>query len=80
MREGEKKCFISEVPKDTLISGRFKCELERGPDTAFPNNQPNEFDQRGLGIVVEVKDPLEREVMNKVSLFSFFFLCFCIDF
>jgi hypothetical protein len=31
--------------------------------------QPNELEQRGLGIIVEVKDPLDREVMNKVYLF-----------
>jgi hypothetical protein len=67
MREGEKKCFISEVPKDTLISGKFKCEPERGPTAVLPLvQQPNEFEQRGMGIIVEVRDPLDREVMNKV--------------
>eukprot|EP00128_Syssomonas_multiformis_P011040 Colp12_sorted_trinity150504_noHs@27860 len=59
IKEGEVKCFIEEVPEDTLIVGIYKTEVYDQVDAAF---EPVEAD---TGIHVLVKDPEQDEVVDK---------------
>jgi hypothetical protein len=61
MREGFRKCYLIEVPKDTLIWGNFQCE----PEGLIAGVNP--LVERGIGIIVEVVDPIERTVYSRVS-------------
>jgi hypothetical protein len=59
MREGFRKCYLIEVPKDTLIWGNFQCE----PEGLIAGVNP--LVERGIGIIVEVVDPIERTVYSR---------------
>lgn len=62
MREGQAKCFIEEIPKDTLLVSNWKCE--DAPRTAYNNNgQPQEtLSQKSFGMTVTIKDPMDQIV------------------
>ena len=60
IRETERKCFIEEVPDETLVVGKYKVELfDKDKNDYMPT-------ANGIGMHVEVKDPDQRIVMSKV--------------
>ena len=58
MSEKETKCFIEELPEETMVVGKYKTELIDEKANTKSKSKP------GLGMHVEVKDP-----NNKVSRF-----------
>jgi len=59
IRETEKKCFIEEVPDETLVVGKYKVELfDKDTNDYLPT-------QNGIGMHVEVKDPEQKLVLSK---------------
>lgn len=59
IRETEKKCFIEEVPDETLVVGKYKVELfDKDSNDYMPTSN-------GIGMHVEVKDPEQKIVMSK---------------
>jgi p24 family protein alpha len=59
IKETETKCFIEEVPDQTLVVGKYRVEI-------FDKSQ-NQFvpTVTGLGMHVEVKDPEGKMVMSR---------------
>jgi hypothetical protein len=51
--ETEKKCFIEEIPDETMVMGRYKVQLY-DPNTKAYGDYPT------IGMHVEVKDPEEK--------------------
>ncbi|XP_003744871.1 transmembrane emp24 domain-containing protein eca [Galendromus occidentalis] len=58
--EGERKCFIEEVPEDTLVVGHYRCQLHDPNTGGFMPSSP------GIGMHVEVRDPEEKIILSKV--------------
>lgn len=58
--EGERKCFIEEVPEETLIVGNYKCQLFDPNTGGFMPSSP------GIGMHVEVRDPEDKIILSKV--------------
>lgn len=59
IRETERKCFIEEVPDETLVVGKYKVELfDKDSNDYMPTSN-------GIGMHVEVKDPEQKVVMSK---------------
>jgi len=58
--EGERKCFIEEIPDDTLIVGKYKVQLFDPNSGAFAPSSP------GVGMHVEVRDPNDKQILSKV--------------
>ena len=61
IRETERKCFIEEVPDETLVVGKYKVQIFDKDTNAY---QPT---PSGIGMHVEVKDPEQKIVLSKVS-------------
>ncbi len=61
MQEGVKKCFIEEVPKNTLVLVKFKG-VEAKPPVAVEGREP-----QPIGWKITVHDPI-----GSVKLFYFF--------
>lgn len=60
IRETERKCFIEEIPDDTLVIGKYKVELhDAASGTYLPSSS-------GIGMHVEVKDPQEKVILSKL--------------
>lgn len=58
--ETERKCFIEEIPDDTLVIGKYKVELfDQQSNTYLPSTP-------GIGMQVEVKDPDEKIILSKL--------------
>jgi len=57
---GVTKCFLEEVPRDTLIMGKFKLE-DANPQMVYGGQQ-----QFSLGVYVQVSDPEGETVLDKV--------------
>jgi p24 family protein alpha len=53
--ETEKKCFIEEIPDETMVIGNYKVQLY-DPNTKGYGDYPN------IGMHVEVKDPEEKVI------------------
>lgn len=51
--ETEKKCFIEEIPDETMVISRYKVQLY-DPNTKGYGDYPN------IGMHVEVKDPEDK--------------------
>lgn len=51
--ETEHKCFIEEIPDETMVIGNYKVQLY-DPNTKGYGDYPN------IGMHVEVKDPEEK--------------------
>ncbi|XP_010783488.1 transmembrane emp24 domain-containing protein 9-like [Notothenia coriiceps] len=52
--ETEKKCFIEEIPDETMIIGNYRTQLyDKQREEYLPATQ-------GLGMFVEVKDPDDK--------------------
>ncbi|CAL1272147.1 unnamed protein product [Larinioides sclopetarius] len=58
--ETERKCFIEEIPDETLVVGNYKCELFDPKTGGFMPSSP------GIGMHVEIRDPQEKVIMSKV--------------
>lgn len=58
--ETERKCFIEEIPDETLVIGKYKVELyDENTNTYLPSTP-------GIGMHVEVKDPDDKIVLSKL--------------
>uniref|UniRef100_A0A0K0DE16 GOLD domain-containing protein n=1 Tax=Angiostrongylus cantonensis TaxID=6313 RepID=A0A0K0DE16_ANGCA len=57
--ETEKKCFIEEIPDETMVTGNYKVQLY-DPNTRGYGDYPN------IGMHVEVKDPEDKVVLSKL--------------
>uniref|UniRef100_A0A1I7XNW8 GOLD domain-containing protein n=1 Tax=Heterorhabditis bacteriophora TaxID=37862 RepID=A0A1I7XNW8_HETBA len=51
--ETERKCFIEEIPDETMVTGNYKVQLY-DPNTKGYGDYPN------IGMHVEVKDPKDE--------------------
>jgi len=58
--ETERKCFIEEVPDDTLVVGNYKCQLFDPNTGGFMPASP------GIGMHVEIRDPEDKVILSKV--------------
>ncbi|CAG0882311.1 unnamed protein product [Darwinula stevensoni] len=58
--ETERKCFIEELPDDTMVVGNYKVELYDPRSKGFMPSNP------GIGMHVEVRDPSDKIMMSKV--------------
>ncbi|KAJ8254976.1 hypothetical protein GJAV_G00199510 [Gymnothorax javanicus] len=57
--ETEKKCFIEEIPDETMITGNYHTQLyDKRKEEYLPDTQ-------GLGMFVEVKDPDEKVILSR---------------
>ncbi|XP_061177842.1 transmembrane emp24 domain-containing protein eca-like isoform X2 [Saccostrea echinata] len=57
--ETEKKCFIEEIPDETMVVGHYKVEMfDRNVNDYVPTVY-------GLGMHVEVTDPEDKTVMSR---------------
>lgn len=62
--ETEKKCFIEEIPEETMVMARYKVQLY-DPNTKGYGDHPN------IGMHVEIKDPEEKVCFYVFYLFFF---------
>ncbi|KAG8188579.1 hypothetical protein JTE90_007185 [Oedothorax gibbosus] len=58
--ETERKCFIEEIPDETLVVGNYKCELSDPKTGGFMPSSA------GIGMHVEIRDPDEKLILSKV--------------
>lgn len=58
--ETERKCFIEEIPDETLVIGKYKVELFDPNSNSYLPSTP------GIGMHVEVKDPDEKIILSKL--------------
>ncbi|XP_061091428.1 transmembrane emp24 domain-containing protein 9-like [Conger conger] len=57
--ETEKKCFIEEIPDETMIIGNYRTQLyDKQKEEYLPATQ-------GLGMFVEVKGPDEKVILSR---------------
>ena len=77
MGEKEKKCFIEEVPEETMVTGKYKAQL------FDPNTKEYKDSPQGMGMFVEVTDPNKEVVLrvfarnNFLLKTNFFWKNFC---
>lgn len=57
--EKEKKCFIEELPEDTMVTGKYKAQLWDKQTEKFLDSTP------GMGMHVEIKDPDDKIILSK---------------
>lgn len=57
--ETEKKCFIEDVPEDTMIVGKYKVEMFDRIQNRFVPTLP------GFGMHVKVQDPNSKVVLSR---------------
>ncbi|RWS06598.1 Transferrin-like protein, partial [Dinothrombium tinctorium] len=57
---GERKCFIEEIPDETLVLGKYKIELHDPQTGGYMATSPS------LGMHVEVRDPDDKVILSKV--------------
>jgi len=62
MKEGTAKCFIEEIPKETLLVANWKCE--DAPKTPYNTAglQTESLATKTFGMLVTIKDPLDQIV------------------
>eukprot|EP00124_Ichthyophonus_hoferi_P003744 Ihof_evm8s346 gene=Ihof_evmTU8s346 len=58
MNRGDRRCFIEEVPEETIVQGKYKLEM-LDPETQ------NFVERAELGIDVKIKNSEDEEIMNK---------------
>lgn len=59
MGETEKKCFIEEIPDETMVTGKYRTQLY---DDAINDYMPA---SPGIGMHVEVLDPESKVILSK---------------
>lgn len=67
LKEGDRKCFFEEVPKETLIVGNFQTE-DTDEILVAKGNNPNFADSvenKKIGIIVTVRDPTGQMVLSQ---------------
>ncbi|CAK8692192.1 unnamed protein product [Clavelina lepadiformis] len=57
--EKEKKCFIEELPENTMVTGKYKAQLWDKRSSQFLDSTP------GMGMHVEIKDPKSKVLLSK---------------
>ncbi|GCC17488.1 transmembrane emp24 domain-containing protein 9-like [Chiloscyllium punctatum] len=57
--ETEKKCFIEEIPDETMVIGNYKTLMYDKQREEYLPSPP------GLGMFVEVKDPDEKVILSR---------------
>uniref|UniRef100_A0A8C3SHG3 Transmembrane p24 trafficking protein 4 n=1 Tax=Chelydra serpentina TaxID=8475 RepID=A0A8C3SHG3_CHESE len=57
--ETEKRCFIEEIPDETMVIGNYRTQLWDKQSESFLPSTP------GLGMHVEVKDPDGKVVLSR---------------
>ncbi|KAK7110507.1 transmembrane emp24 domain-containing protein eca-like isoform X2 [Littorina saxatilis] len=57
--ETEKKCFIEEIPDETMVVGNYKVEIF---DKNINDFVPTVY---GLGMLVEIRDPDDKIVLSR---------------
>jgi len=57
--EKEKKCFIEEVPKETMVTGKYKAQSFDKEKNEFLDSFP------GMGMHVEIADPNKKMVLSR---------------
>nr|XP_061802192.1 transmembrane emp24 domain-containing protein 4-like [Nerophis lumbriciformis] len=57
--ETEKKCFIEEIPDETMVIGKYKTQLWDKQTNSFLPSTP------GLGMHVEIKDPDAKVILSR---------------
>ncbi|ESN90466.1 hypothetical protein HELRODRAFT_70799 [Helobdella robusta] len=57
--ETQKKCFIEDIPDDTLVVGKYKVEIFDANISRFVPSLP------GLGMHVEVKDVEDKTMLSR---------------
>lgn len=65
--ETEKKCFIEEIPDETMVIGRYKVQLY-DPNTKGYGDYPN------IGMHVEVTDPDEKVFFELKYILKAFYI------
>jgi len=58
--ETERKCFIEEIPDETMVTGNYKVQLYDPRTNGFAPSSP------GIGMHVEVRDPDDKIILSKV--------------
>eukprot|EP00124_Ichthyophonus_hoferi_P005612 Ihof_evm1s862 gene=Ihof_evmTU1s862 len=59
VRQGDVKCFVEEVPDDTVVVGKYILEV-------YDKDKTEYYRDEKIGMHVIVKNPDEEEIMNKV--------------
>ncbi|XP_063303333.1 transmembrane emp24 domain-containing protein 9 [Pelobates fuscus] len=57
--ETEKKCFIEEIPDETMVIGNYRTQLYDKQREEYLPTTP------GLGMLVEVKDPNDKVILSR---------------
>lgn len=57
--ETEKKCFIEEIPDETMVIGKYRTQLWDKQTSSFLPSTP------GLGMHVEIKDPDTKIILSR---------------
>ncbi|XP_067938373.1 transmembrane emp24 domain-containing protein eca-like [Watersipora subatra] len=60
IQETEKKCFIEEIPEQTMVTGNYKVEMFDEQKNAFVPTLV------GLGMLVQVQDPDDQELLSRM--------------
>jgi len=58
MWETDVKCFVEEVPDETMISGKYKVEVYDDKSEQFVSKD-------GIGMHVDIKDPEAKVILSK---------------
>ncbi|XP_011671658.1 transmembrane emp24 domain-containing protein 4 [Strongylocentrotus purpuratus] len=58
--ETEKKCFIEEIPDETMVIGNYKIQIFDKNKNDFLPSSP------GIGMHVEVRDPEDKMILSKM--------------
>ena len=59
MGETEKKCFIEEIPDETMVTGKYRTQLYDEETKGYLPASP------GIGMHVEVLGPEKKTVLSK---------------
>ena len=54
MSEKETKCFIEELPDDTIVHGKYRTQVKSKDSDTYEKTAP------GMGMHVEIKDPEKK--------------------
>ncbi|XP_045190803.1 transmembrane emp24 domain-containing protein 9-like isoform X2 [Mercenaria mercenaria] len=57
--ETEKKCFIEEIPDETMVVGNYKVQLYDYTVKDYLPSAP------GIGMLVEIKDPEDQVILSR---------------
>ncbi|XP_043199333.1 transmembrane emp24 domain-containing protein eca-like, partial [Amphibalanus amphitrite] len=58
--ETERKCFIEEIPDETMITGKYKTQLFDPRTGGFMQTN------QGIGMHVDVRDPEDKPILSAV--------------